>query len=524
MLLFSINMKFRWLFLSLLTCIAVDSRAQLAVLSPDPPESKKKFEYHLERMDKRVNSPFHEGAPVISTDGSILYFFVADHPDNKFGTKGSQDIWYSERTGSGKWGDAVHMPAPLNQSRYNQVMSIINDGNTLLIRGTGTKSSEGFSITHRNFNGWDNPIPLRIKDYDKMRKGVYSGGILNQQGDVLLLYFNELKDEKISDLYVSFKQEDGSWSKPKYIEALNTRQDEFGPSLDPDGTTLYFASTRPGGHGSSDIYVTKRLDETWLNWSEPINLGSPVNTSGFDAYYSVDDKGNVFTTRAYMSPDGGSLDILTLIPVEKPKPQLTVWGFVYDEETKDPISASVKYEIHQLTAGEAVSDANDGFYEVKITGDGKYQILSTAEGYLNETDQLEIPEVDMDTVIQKDLYLDKIKIGSTVRLNNIFFDFDKTILRPESINELNMVVDFLKENPTVKVEIAGHTDSKGSDEYNINLSDGRAAAVRSYLLENWIGSDRVTSKGYGESKPVADNQTDEGRQRNRRVEFTIMER
>lgn len=511
------------LIIAILIGITVQTPAQLAVLSPGNSKSEKKFEYQLIRMDKRVNSPFHEGAPVISTDGSILYFFVADHPENKFGVKGSQDIWYSERTSNGKWRDAVHMEAPLNQNRYNQVMSIINEGNTLLIRGKGNKS-EGFSITHRNFNGWSDPVSLRIQDYDYMRKGVYSGGILNQTGDVLVLYFNELKDQKISDLYVSFKQEDGSWSRPEYIDELNTSQDEFGPSLDPDGNTMYFASTRPGGHGSSDIYATKRLDDTWLNWSEPINLGSPVNTSGFDAYYTVDDKGNVFTTRAYMSPDGGSLDILSLIPVEKPKPQLTIWGFVYDQETKDPVSASVKYEIHQLTAGETVSAPNDGFYEVKITGDGQYQILSTAEGYLNDADELEVPEVESDTIIQKDLYLDRIEIGSTVRLNNIFFDFDKTTLRPESITELNLVLGFLKSNPSVKIEIAGHTDSKGSDEYNAALSDGRAGAVRAYLLENWIEAERVTSNGYGESEPVATNETDEGRQRNRRVEFTILER
>jgi len=517
-------MKFRWLFILLLAGTTVELQAQLAVLSADLPGIKKEFEYQLQRLDKRVNSPFHEGAPVISTDGSILYFFVADHPDNKYGTKGSQDIWYSERTSSGVWSDAVHMEAPLNQNRYNQVMSIINGGNTLLLRGSGNKSSEGFSITHRNFNGWDNPAPLMIQDYDRMRKGVYSGGLLNQEGDVVLLYFNELKDKKISDLYVSFKQEDGSWSKPKYIDALNTVYDEFGPSLDPDGTTLYFASTRPGGQGSSDIYATRRLDDSWLNWSDPVNLGAPVNTSGFDAYYSIDDKGNVFTTRAYMSPDGGSLDILSLIPVEKPQPQLTIWGFVYDQETSEPLSASVKYEIHQLTAGETVSAPNDGFYEIKVTGDGKYQILSTAEGYLNETDELEIPEVNVDTLIQKDLYLDRIEIGTTVRLNNIFFDFDETTLRPESVTELNQVGDFLKSNPTVKIEIAGHTDNKGSDQYNVALSDGRAGAVRSYLMENWIAPERVTSKGYGESQPVATNETDEGRQHNRRVEFTILER
>ena len=517
-------MKLRLVLSMLILGFLANAQPQLAILTTDPPESKKPFKYELERMDKRINSPFHEGAPLISTDGSILYFFVADHPENKFGTKGSQDIWYSERTSNGKWRDAVHMPAPLNQNRYNQVMSIINDGNTLLIRGKGSKSSEGFSITHKNFNGWTNPSPLRIKDYDKMRNGVYSGGILNQPGDVLLMYFNELKEQTISDLYVSFKQEDGSWSQPVFIEELNTSYDEFGPTLDPDGETLYFASSRPGGQGSADIYVTKRLDDSWLNWSEPINLGSPVNTSGFDAYYSVDDKGNVFTTRAYMSPDGGSLDILSLVPVEKPKPKLAIWGYVYDRETEEHVSATVSYEIHQLQVGEVVSDLNDGFYEVAITGDGTYQILTTAEGYMNGTDELAVPLIESDTIIQKDLYLDRIEIGTTVRLNNIFFDFDKTTLRPESITELNLVVDFLKSNPSVKVEIAGHTDSKGSNNYNINLSDGRAGSVRSYLLENWIEPERVTSKGYGEEVPVETNETDEGRQKNRRVEFTVTER
>jgi outer membrane protein OmpA-like peptidoglycan-associated protein len=260
-----------------------------------------------------------------------------------------------------------------------------------------------------------------------------------------------------------------------------------------------------------------------LKWSEPINLGPPVNTSGFDAYYSVDDKGNVFTTRAYMSPDGGSLDILSLIPVEKPKPKLAIWGYVYDRETEVTVTATVKYEIHQIAADEVVSDNIDGFYEVIITGDGTYQILTTAEGYMNTSDELVVPVVESDTIIQKDLYLDRIEIGTTVRLNNIFFDFDKTTLRPESMMELNTLVEFLKSNPSIKAQISGHTDSKGSDRYNVNLSEGRAASVRSYLLEHWVDHDRIISKGYGESVPVTTNETDEGRQLNRRVEFTILE-
>jgi outer membrane protein OmpA-like peptidoglycan-associated protein len=142
---------------------------------------------------------------------------------------------------------------------------------------------------------------------------------------------------------------------------------------------------------------------------------------------------------------------------------------------------------------------------------------------MNASDELVVPVVESDTIIQKDLFVDRIEIGTTVRLNNIFFDFDKTTLRPESITELNTLVEFLKSNPSVKAQISGHTDTKGSDQYNINLSEGRAGSVRAYLLENWIDHDRITSQGYGEGVPVATNETDEGRQLNRRVEFTILE-
>jgi outer membrane protein OmpA-like peptidoglycan-associated protein len=223
-----------------------------------------------------------------------------------------------------------------------------------------------------------------------------------------------------------------------------------------------------------------------------------------------------------MSPDGGSLDILSLIPVEKPKPKLVVWGNVYDRETEEGVEADVIYQTFQIDIDSAWSE--EGFYEVNLIGEGRYEINAKAEGYMNGTDQLEIPYFENDTVVRKDIYLDRIAIGTTVRLNNIFFDFDKATLRPESMTELNAVVEFLKTNPTVKIEIAGHTDSKGSDAYNLSLSDGRAAAVRSYLLEQWIDVDRVTSRGYGESVPVATNETDQGRQENRRVEFTILEK
>jgi outer membrane protein OmpA-like peptidoglycan-associated protein len=164
--------------------------------------------------------------------------------------------------------------------------------------------------------------------------------------------------------------------------------------------------------------------------------------------------------------------------------------------------------------------AGNGKFEQEIKKLGWYILTGSAEGYINATDSVWINAEDV-TPISKDLYLQPIEVGVTVRLKNIYFDFDKTTLKSQSFVELNKVVDFLKQNKTVEIEISGHTDSKGSDEYNENLSQGRSQAVVDYLIEQGIDTNRLSAHGYGESKPVDTNDTEEGRANNRRVEFTI---
>ncbi len=495
--------------------------------SAQAPREKEEFEWVS--LGKKVNSIYHDSAPVISPDGKTLYFTITNHPENNYGTDKSQDIWCTMLDSTGQWSDAVHMAAPFNKNRYNQVLSISKDGNRLLIRGGNGKEDLGFSICKRENGKWQKPEALSIPDFEEMCQGVFNGAFLSYDERALILYFSERPKSKYSDLYACFLQDNGKWTRPQLITCLNTHMDEFGPYLAPDNHTLYFASNRSGGFGSTDVYKTQRLDDTWLKWSEPENVGAPVNTGGFDAYYAVADVDTlVFTTRAFMTPDGGHLDIFSLKriikePVEAPK--LFLSGYVYNIKTSDPVKANIRFERDGETLEIGHSDAEYGEYQTELPDGGKYILEVSAEGFFATTDSIEIEMLageGKDKEVYKDIFLKPMEVGLSVRLNNIFFDLDKTILKPESFPELDRVVELMDQNPNLKIEIGGHTDSQGSEEYNQKLSQGRAEAVMNYLLEQAIDTERVTAVGYGENKPEVPNDTEKNRQINRRVAFTIL--
>ncbi|MBW3545210.1 MAG: OmpA family protein, partial [Bacteroidetes bacterium] len=295
--------------------------------------------------------------------------------------------------------------------------------------------------------------------------------------------------------------------------------------LAPDNKTLYFASNRPGGFGNADIYKTTRLDSSWQKWSKPENLGAPINTGGFDAYYSMGNSDTlVFTTRAYMSADGGHLDIHTLRRIHIKKAKIMLTGRVVDLKTGEAIpEANVRIVQQTEPVGVAVTEGAENEFAAQLPGPGDFQLEVDAEGYLAGADTFAVEPTTIDMSVYRTIYLKKLEVGLSVRLNNIFFDFDKTTLRPESYPELDKVVVLMEQNPGLFIEIGGHTDDKGSDEYNEKLSQGRAEAVMQYITSQFIEPVRVTARGYGESKPEVANDTDENRQINRRVEFTILQ-
>ena len=561
--------------------------------------------YELVKMDKTVNTFRHEAAPVVSPDGKSLYFFVQNHPENTFGKDDTQDIWVSRKDESGVWSPAEHMRNPFNIHPSNQVFTVLPDGN-IFIKGGRSKGEKGFSIAIPN----GGLTELDVKDFKKMNKGRFYGATMSNDRNHIIMYFSERDNSAISDLYASHLQPDGSYSQPVKLK-LSTNMDEVGPFISPDQKVLYFGSARqaPGRQGGVDIYKSTRLDDTWMNWSEPVNLGKPINTAALDFYFTIDAQGNIFTSRANKALEGAQLDLYMLAPRTF---GITLAGMVYNQKTNDPLQAEVEIRLVDQdplklradaagkfeskipeVSGYAVTASLDGYlpvsesvkipliysdttihidlpltpvarplvlnghvydqktnkqipaklevalkgnngralkinapggsYEQEIDNLGWYILTASSEGYLNAVDSIWINDREV-TPVTKDMVLQPIEVGVTVRLKNIYFDFDKTTLKNESFPELDKVVDFLKQNASVEIEISGHTDNKGSDDYNATLSQGRSEAVVSYLISQGIDGYRLTAHGYGESKPIDTNDSDEGRANNRRVEFTVMKK
>ena len=561
--------------------------------------------YELVKMDKTVNTFRHEAAPIVSPDGNTLYFFVQNHPDNTYGKDDTQDIWVSIKDEQGVWSAPEHLSSPFNIHPSNQVFTILPDG-SIFVKGGKRKGQRGLSIVTTN----GALVELDVKEFQKMNRGRFYGATMSADKNHIIIYFSEKENSAFSDLYASHRQPDGTYSQPVKMN-LSTSTDEVGPFIAPDQKTLYFGSARqaPGRQGGVDIYKSTRLDDTWMNWSEPVNLGKPINTGALDFYFTMDAQGNIFTSRANKALEGAQLDLYMLVPKTF---TITLAGNVYNQKTNDPLQAALEIrlvdsepmKIHSDESGKfesripevsryAVTASRDGYlpassaaeipliysdttiyvdiplvpvarplvlqgnvydqktnkqiparlemivrekkmqakkinaaqgaYEEEIQELGWYIITASAEGYLNTVDSVWVNDREV-TPVTKDIVLQPIEVGVTVRLKNIYFDFDKTTLKNESFTELNKVVDFLKQNPSVEIEISGHTDNKGSDDYNQSLSQGRSEAVVSYIISQGIDAYRLGAHGYGEVKPIDTNDSEAGRANNRRVEFTVMKK
>lgn len=496
----------------------------------------------VENLGQRINTEYPELRPTISADGNLLFFIRMGHPANEHiaTVPNAQDIWYSIKEEDGSWTPAEHLNGAVNASQYNAVFWISPDLNTMLVKGAyvdGQYLGMGVSITRLQKNGdWSPPQMLRIRNLHKFSFTQQFGASMGQDGKTLLLYMSDKKNSFENDIYVSFLEGNDIWTAPKGLgKKINLEgYNDMSPFIAADGTTLYFSSDRPGGLGMNDIWMSKRLDEKWTKWSEPVNLGAPINTSNDEAFFTLDAGGEY----AYLtSSDGafGASDIVRvkLLEREKPDPVLMVTGNVYNEKTRQPMGADLLYEIlpDGTEAGRGSSNPVDGSFKIVLPFDKNYLIRASADKFFAISENLNLDSLFKRgyKVVHKDLYLAPIEVGQVFRLNNVFFDFDKYDLRPESATELNRVILFLNDYPNVSIELGAHTDSKGSDEYNLTLSHNRAKSCMEYILKiGKIDSARVSFKGYGETVPIAPNahadgsDNPEGRQLNRRVEFKIM--
>ncbi len=495
----------------------------------------------VENLGEQVNTNNPEMRPTISADGNLLFFIRQNDPANiQYATvPNSQDIWYSKRDSSGKWSPAKHLSAKVNASHYNAVFWISPDLNTILLKGAfidGQYYGMGVSMIHkRRDNSWTNAEMLRIRNFEKFSTTPQFGASMGHNGKTLLFYMTDKKGSFENDLYVSFSEGNNIWTAPKSLGKKINLPDynEMSPFIASDGVTLYFSSDRPGGIGENDIWMSKRLDNSWTKWSEPVNLGTPINTEKSEAFFTMDAGGEY----AYLTSSDGSFGASDIVRVkllerEKPNPVVLVSGNVYNAKTKQPLTASLIYETlpDGTEVGNGVSSPVDGSFKIVLPYDKNYSIRASADKFFAISENLNLDSLIKAGYkeIHKDLYLVPIEIGQVFRLNNVFFDFDKYNLRPESSVELDRVVAFLNEYPNVEIEMSAHTDSKGSDDYNMTLSDNRARSVRAYIISKGIAAGRIISQGYGETRPVAGNanpdgsDNPDGRQLNRRVEFKIL--
>lgn len=482
-------------------------------------------------LPQTVNSIYQEFGPLLSPDGKTLFFGRREDPNNVGGVKDSEDIWYStwDET-TGKWLEAKNMGVPLNNEHPNFINSISPDGNTILLGNSylpNGKMSGGASMSYKTSTGWTFPRKLEIEDEEN--KSDKANFFLSNSQKVLLMSVERKKETQGDrDLYVSFLKEDSSWTKPLNLgNKINTIGTEAAPFLASDERTLYFTSTGLAGYGGSDIYVSRRLDESWTNWSEPENLGPIVNSAFDESYFTI----SAYADRVYYtskSEKAGDFDMYTLdLPkILKPLPVMFVKGRVLDSKTNKPL-LSVRIRFENLASGAevgiATSSPETGEYSIVLPLGYNYGYLAEKQGYISVHSHLDLTGQDDYADVRKNLYLTPLETGQVIVLNNVFFDYNKYVLRKESYTELDRIANVLAKNPSLKIEISGHTDNVGSMAYNDLLSYNRGNAVVAYLItKSGTKEDRVTLKHYGEDKPVADNNTEAGRQLNRRVEFKIL--
>jgi len=480
-----------------------------------------------ENLGRSINTKYSEHWPVISPDGRTLYFLREGDPVNY---SESGDIWFSTLQNNDEWSIAQHPGRPINTFDGGSVCSVTPDGNTLLLLGLyrtdGRINFNGFSLSHRTKDGWSFPLGIVIKNF--YNDNNHWSGYLSNDGKKLFMGIERKDSYGECDIYVSFLQRNNVWSEPMNLgNVINTKEMEEDAFLAADDVTLYFESKGHGGYGGFDVFMSKRLDNTWKNWSMPVNLGSDINTSKDEQEYYITAKGD-YAYFASGDNSFGELDIFKIKLPEKvkPKPVVLIYGKVFNAKTNEPVEAEIKYEILStgMEAGNANSNPDDGSYKIILPYGKNYGYSAKADGYYSISENINLEKLSEYKEIEKNLYLAPIEIGEVVRLNNIFFDFDKYELKPESFPELDRLVNLLNDYPNIMILLSGYTDNIGTEDYNIKLSSKRAQAVAEYLFSKGISEGRVAAMGFGMFNPIAPNDSEEGRQLNRRVEFKILKK
>jgi len=513
----------------------------------------------IESAGSVLNSSFPDFAPVISADEKVMIF-----TSRRTGSTGElidetgqfyEDIYISKKI-NGEWSTPQNIGANINTDGHDASIALSADGSELFIyKDDG--SGDIYYCKQRPDGSWSKPLPIEGGAVNS-RTSYENAAAVSPDGNTLFFASNREGGYGGLDLYVVKMNDQGFWGKPTNLgPVINTSEDDEGPFMDFDGITLYFSSRAHKGMGGYDIFKTY-YDSTRAEWTEPINMGFPINSANNDIYFVLSGDGShgyyasakddgIGEKDIYMismppredkqalieKMKAMHLDVQPVVVAAEPVPvvaavllPITIKGVIKDAETGLPIVTAI-----QLTDanGELVAFVNaddNGMFSFIVYNAAATQYTLSAEkdgyGFVNKT--FNVPgKTSSSQEITQNLALKKLAVGNIFVLRNIYFDFDKSILKPASNKELNNLLELLQKNSDMQIEISGHTDSKGSDEYNQVLSKKRAQAVVTWLISKGISKNRLTYEGYGEARPLASNDDeDEGRELNRRTEFKII--
>jgi outer membrane protein OmpA-like peptidoglycan-associated protein/TPR repeat protein len=508
----------------------------------------------IDLLPSTVNSEDPDYVPVISADESLLIF-----TSRRKGTTGDcfdefinepcEDIYYSIKE-NGKWTPAKNIGPPINTDKHDASICLSPDGTDIYLYRDDNGDGNIY-VSHLIGNTWTKPEklpePINSKAHEPSVAVSYDGKTI---------YFVSNREGGLGghDIYYCTKDAKGKWGKAINLgPTVNTQYDEDGIFMMPDGKTLYFSSKGHNTMGGYDVFKTTNVNGVWTT---PENIGYPVNdadddvffvlsASGRRGYYSAAHKGGIGEKDIYiitfLGPEKQPLlttedNLLAsaTAPIKETKvqqaveiksPQLTILkGVITDAFTNKPLEASIDLidNVKNEVLATFKSNSATGKYLVSLPSGRNYGIAVRAEGYLFHSENFDIPASAEYQEVIKNIALKSISVGNKIVLRNIFFDFNKATLRPESTAELERLISLLNEFPNMRIEISGHTDNVGSAEYNQKLSENRARAVVEYLVSKGIVSSRLEYKGYGFTQPIASNETEQGRQENRRTEFKIL--
>ncbi|WP_316799359.1 OmpA family protein [Pedobacter frigidisoli] len=477
---------------------------------------KKPFKYTPNNLGKGVNTTDAEYFPALTADGETLVFTRQ--------VNGNEDFWTSKFKNN-SWSIATPLSQKINTPRYNEgAQTISPDGKYLFFTGCNRPDGLGrcdIYVSHREGNDWGEPYnvgkPVNSEYWE-------SQPAISPDGRTLYFISNRPGGSGGYDVWKSTITDDAKWGPAVNLgPEINTAYDENTPFLHADGKTLYFSSNGWPGFGNKDIYYS-RMDDSG-KFTQPVNLGYPINSFDDESGLIVSADGNLGMFSSNLKDGFGGQDIYSFGIPEPAKPLKVsyVKGIVRDKDTKKTIESNV--QVVDLKTNKTVfddyTDPETGEFLAVMPIGSDYLFNVNAEGYLFYSENFELKAGDINKPYQIEVYIEKIKQGGNVTLRNIFFDTNKYNLLPSSIKELDLLIDFLNENTTVNIEIQGHTDNIGDAKLNEKLSLNRANAVYDYLLKNNIDLKRLTFKGFGASRPIADNKTEIGRKSNRRTSFLI---